>query len=156
MPGSSRTSCSTGRRSTPRTATRSSPSPGLWSHDPPMIAPTVLLVEDGPDLGPLLRDTMEEWEHRAILARTAAEALEVLGREPVSLILLDHELPDMSAPDLLKVLRSQRRQIPPVVLMTARQRPGTDGEWPELVDVLRKPFELSELAGVLERRLPRR
>jgi DNA-binding response OmpR family regulator len=116
----------------------------------------VLLVEDGQDLGPLLRDTMEEWEHRAVLARTAAEAMEVLDREPVSLILLDHELPDMSGRELLEALRSQHRLIPPVVLMTARLQPGTEGHWPELVDVLRKPFELSELAGVLERRLPRR
>ena len=118
--------------------------------------PTVLLVEDGQDLGPLLRDTMEEWEHRAVLARSAAEALEALAREPVSLILLDHELPDMSGPQLLERLRSQQRKIPPVVLMTARQQPGTHGDWPELVDVLRKPFELSDLAAVLQRHLPRR
>ena len=42
---------------------------------------TVLLVEDAQDLGPLLLETLEEWNHRALLARTAAEALEVLTRE---------------------------------------------------------------------------
>ena len=117
---------------------------------------TVLLVEDSQDLGPLLQETLEEWNHRAVLARTGAEAMEVLAREPVSLMLLDHELPDMVAPELLEALRSQSRPIPPVVLMTARLRPGTEETWPELVDVLRKPFELADLAAVLRRRLPSR
>lgn len=119
-------------------------------------AHTVLLVEDSQDLGPLLQETIEEWNHRTLLARTGAEAMDLLAREPVGLMLLDHELPDMAAPQLLETLRSQSRPIPPVVLMTARLRPGTDETWPELVDVLRKPFDLAELAAVLQRRLPSR
>jgi DNA-binding response OmpR family regulator len=117
---------------------------------------TVLLVEDAQDLGPLLQETLEEWNHRALLARTAAEALEVLAREPVALMLLDHQLPDMSAPELLNVLRSERRSIPPVVLMTAWLQPEADEHLPELVEVLRKPFDLSDLGAVLRRHLPRR
>ena len=116
---------------------------------------TVLLVEDAQDLGPLLQETLEEWNHRAVLARTAAEAMEVLAREPVALMLLDHQLPDMSAPELLAVLRSERRTIPPVVLMTAWPSPQTE-DWLEIVDVLRKPFDLSDLGAVLKRYLPRR
>jgi DNA-binding response OmpR family regulator len=117
---------------------------------------TVLLVEDAQDLGPLLRETLEEWSHHALLAQTGAEAIDVLGREPVALVLLDHELPDMTAPELLQELRSQNRAIPPVVLMTAWQHTEADGPSPELVEVLHKPFDLSELAAVLKRHLPRR
>jgi two-component system KDP operon response regulator KdpE len=117
---------------------------------------TVLLVEDAPDLGPLLQETLEEWNHRALLARTAAEAMEVLAREPVALMLLDHQLPDMSAPELLSVLRSERRSIPPVVLMTAWLQPEPHEQLPELVGVLRKPFDLSDLRAVVRRHLPRR
>jgi DNA-binding response OmpR family regulator len=116
---------------------------------------TVLLVEDAQDLGPLLRETLEEWSHRAVLAQTGAEAMDVLAREPVALVLLDHELPDMTAPELLGALRSQNRAIPPVVLMTAWQHPETEGS-PEVVEVLHKPFDLSDLAAVLKRHLPRR
>ena len=117
---------------------------------------TVLLVEDAQDLGPLLQETLEEWNHRALLARTAAEAMEFLTREPVALMLLDHQLPDMSAPELLNVLRSERRSIPPVVLMTAWLQPESDEQLPELVEVLRKPFDLSDLGAVLRRHLPHR
>jgi DNA-binding response OmpR family regulator len=118
-------------------------------------ARTILLVEDSKDLGPLLRETLEEWGHRAVLAQTAAQAMETLTREPVGLVLLDHELPDMTAPELLTELRAQRRSIPPVVLMTAWPSPQTE-DWLEIVDVLRKPFDLSDLAAVLKRHLPHR
>jgi DNA-binding response OmpR family regulator len=118
----------------------------------------VLLVEDGPDLGPLLRETVEEWNHRALLARTGAEALEMLGRESVALVLLDHELPDMTGIELLETLRSRGRSIPPVVLMGAGRwvGPGPEQKAAEVVEVLPKPFDLRELATLLERRLPRR
>lgn len=118
-------------------------------------AETVLLVEDAQDLGPLLVETLEEWKHRALLARTGAEAMNLLAREPVGLVLLDHELPDMTGPELLDRLRSQNRPIPPVVLMTA-WRPESTARSPELVEVLQKPFDLSELGAVLKRHLPRR
>ncbi|HEY1334116.1 MAG TPA: response regulator [Myxococcaceae bacterium] len=118
-------------------------------------ADTVLLVEDAQDLGSLLQETLEDWSHRSVLAQTAAEAIEILAREPVGLMLLDHQLPDMTAPELLATLRAQRRAIPPVVLMTAWPRPRTEQDWPELVDVLRKPFDLADLAAVLKRHLPR-
>jgi CheY-like chemotaxis protein len=89
-----------------------------------------------------------------VLARTGAEAMELLAREPVGLILLDHELPDMTAPDLLEALRPQNRPIPPVLLMTAGLSPANAETWPELVDVLPKQFDLADLAAVLRRRLP--
>ena len=122
-----------------------------------MIQPaeTVLLVEDAQDLGPLLVETLQEWKHRAVLARTGAEALDLLAREQIALVLLDHQLPDMTAPELLETLRSQNRPIPPVVLMTA-WRPETPARAPELVEVLLKPFDLSDLGAVLKRHLPRR
>ena len=113
-----------------------------------------MLVEDGQDLGPLLRDTIEGWDRRALLARTGVEALQLLAREVVSLVLLDHDLPDMSGLEVLDQLRSQQRTIPPVVLMTAGNAPPAGV--PEVVEVLRKPFELTELSALLDRRVPRR
>lgn len=116
---------------------------------------SILVVEDGPDLGMLLRETLVDMNRHAVLARTGGEALEILAREPVSLLLLDWDLSDMSAPELLQRLRATGRAIPPVVLMSGRGRSREELPWPELVEVLRKPFELSELADLLERRLPR-
>jgi hypothetical protein len=38
--------------------------------------------------------------------------------------------------------------------MTAWEHPESDGTTPELVEVLQKPFDLADLAGVLKRHLP--
>lgn len=117
---------------------------------------TVLLVEDAPDLGPLLRETLEEWGYSALLGRSVAEAWACSRRTRCRLVLLDQELPDMSGTERVERLRSEQRAVPPVVLVTAGPRPGEGTRWPEVVQLLRKPFELAELAALLERHLVRR
>jgi len=74
----------------------------------------------------------------------------------VRLVLLDWQLADMSAAQLLDQLRSEARLVPPVVLMTARQSSALEIRWPEVVGMLQKPFDLAELARVLEQHLPHR
>ncbi len=115
---------------------------------------SILVVEDGPDLGMLLREALADMNRRAVLATTGGEALSILAREPVSLLLLDWDLSDMSAPELLERLRATAQAIPPVVLMSGRERTVEELRWPELVEVLRKPFELTQLSDLIERRLP--
>ncbi len=115
---------------------------------------SILVVEDGPDLGMLLREALADMNRRAVLATTGSEALSILAREPVSLLLLDWDLSDMSAPELLERLRATAQAIPPVVLMSGRDRTAEELRWPELVEVLRKPFELTQLSDLLQRRLP--
>lgn len=115
---------------------------------------SILVVEDGPDLGMLLREALADMNRRAVLATTGSEALSILAREPVSLLLLDWDLSDMSAPEFLERLRATAQAIPPVVLMSGRDRTPEELRWPELVEVLRKPFELVQLSDVVQRRLP--
>ena len=119
-------------------------------------APPILLVEDGPELGLVLQETIEEWGRRVLLVPSGSEAMQVLAQQPVTLLLLDWELADMSAAELLDRLRSETRSIPPVVLMTGGSRSALEVRWPEVVAMLQKPFDLAELAGVLERHVPRR
>lgn len=116
----------------------------------------ILLVEDELDLGLVLQETIEEWDYRVLLVPSGAEATRVLGEQVVGLLLLDWQLADMPASQLLDGLRSETRTIPPVVLMTAGQSSALEIRWPEVVAKLQKPFELAELARILERHLPRR
>jgi DNA-binding response OmpR family regulator len=134
-----------------RGAPRRYGSPGTFMTTPQQ---SILVVEDGPDLGMLLREALLDMNRRAVLARTGSEALDILAREPVSLLLLDWDLSDMLAPQLLERLRASALAIPPVVLMSGLDRSAEELRWPELVEVLRKPFELSQLSDVLQRRLP--
>ena len=116
----------------------------------------ILLAEDEPELGAVLRETIEEWDRPVLLVPSGSAVIQVLGKRSVALLLLDWELSDMSAAELLDRLRSEAQPIPPVVLMTAGFASALDIRWPEVVGVLQKPFDLAELARTLERHLPRR
>ncbi|HET6983654.1 MAG TPA: response regulator [Myxococcaceae bacterium] len=116
----------------------------------------ILLVEDEPELGLVLQETIEEWDRRVLLVPSGSEAMRVLAEVPVGLLLLDWQLADMSGAELLDRLRSEKRPIPPVVLMTAGTRSALDVRWPEVVALLQKPFELVDLSRLLEKTLPRR
>jgi DNA-binding response OmpR family regulator len=116
----------------------------------------ILLVEDEAELGLVLQETIEEWDYRVLLVPSGGEAMRVLAGQPVALLLLDWQLADMSASQLLDRLRSEARPIPPVVLMTAGQSSALEVRWPEVVAMLQKPFDLADLVRILERHLPRR
>ncbi|HET9036233.1 MAG TPA: response regulator [Myxococcaceae bacterium] len=116
----------------------------------------ILLVEDEAELGLVLQETIEEWDYRVLLVPSGGEAMRVLAEQPVGLLLLDWHLADSSGSELLDRLRSENRPIPPVVLMTAAQSSALEIRWPEVVAMLQKPFDLADLAGILERHLPRR
>ena len=113
---------------------------------------TILVVEDDRPLMDALVTTLESAGFNVLAARDGAEALEVLERTDVDLVVSDVEMRPVDGRELLKRLRG-RQSPPPVLLMTAY---GTidqavaamrDGA----VDYLVKPFEAEEL----ERRVTR-
>ena len=65
-----------------------------------------------------LQKVFERESLRALTARGGAEALEILRREPVSILLTDLVMPGMSGLDLLKASRSISPETE-TILMTA-------------------------------------
>src|SRR5688572_4780733 len=59
-------------------------------------APTVLVVDDEPGIVDSLQKVFERESLRVLTARGGAEALEVLRKEPVSVVLTDLVMPGMS------------------------------------------------------------
>jgi two-component system response regulator HydG len=80
--------------------------------------PTVLVVDDEPGIVDSLQKVFERESLRVLPARSGAEALEILRREPVSVILTDLMMPGMSGLDLLKASRSVSPETE-TILMTA-------------------------------------
>jgi len=81
-------------------------------------APTILVVDDEPGIVDSLRKVFERESLRVVTARNGAEALEVLRKTSVAVMLTDLMMPGMSGLDLLRA----SRQISPeteTVLMTA-------------------------------------
>jgi PAS domain S-box-containing protein len=90
-----------------------------------MIAPeTVLVLEDEPTVALLERRRLERAGFRVELAAPAADALEILARQPIALIVLDYNLPDANGLELHQALKSAGREIP-VIIVTGCEREST-------------------------------
>ncbi|HZQ02753.1 MAG TPA: response regulator transcription factor [Gaiellaceae bacterium] len=108
---------------------------------------TVLLVEDEPSVGELVRSYLTRDGYRVIWVRSGEEALVELDRHPIRMVVLDIGLPGIDGFDVCREIRS-RSQVP-ILMLTARD------EEPDRVvglevgadDYLTKPFSPRELTA---------
>ena len=66
---------------------------------------TILVVDDEPDIGELLRDFLEAQGYAVRIAPDAAAAWTLLEQEPIDILLLEVMLPDRIGFDLLRQVR---------------------------------------------------
>jgi len=111
------------------------------------MAGTVLLVEDEPSVGELVRGYLTRDGYRVIWVRSGDDALVELERHQVRLVLLDIGLPGKDGFDVCRDIRA-RSQVP-IVMLTAR-----DEEPDRIVglevgadDYVTKPFSPRELVA---------
>jgi two-component system, OmpR family, alkaline phosphatase synthesis response regulator PhoP len=111
------------------------------------MAGTILLVEDEPSVGELVRGYLTRDGYQVIWVRSGEEALVELDRHPVRLVLLDIGLPGKDGFEVCREMR--RRSEVPIVMLTAR-----DEEPDRIVglevgadDYLTKPFSPRELVA---------
>jgi DNA-binding response OmpR family regulator len=108
---------------------------------------TVLLVEDEPSVGELVRGYLSRDGFRVIWVRSGEEALAELERRPVRLVVLDIGLPGIDGFDVCRKMRLKSEV--PILMLTAR-----DEEPDRLVglelgadDYVTKPFSPRELVA---------
>jgi len=112
----------------------------------------ILVVEDDPNLREAICDTLELSGRSFLAVDGGAAALEVLGKQPVSIVLSDVRMMPMDGIELLKAVR-QRHPHLPVVLMTAYAEVGRAVEAMRAgaCDFLLKPFEPKALLAHIEK-----
>ena len=111
------------------------------------MAGTVLLVEDEPSVGELVRAYLTRDGYRVIWVRSGEDALTELDRHPVRMVLLDIGLPGKDGFDICREIRA-KSQVP-ILMLTARD------EEPDRIiglevgadDYLTKPFSPRELVA---------
>ena len=106
---------------------------------------TILLVEDEASMR-LLTCAKLKHQFTIICAKDGVEALELLERQPVDLIIADVMMPRMDGYTLVQTLRDQGNGIP-VLLLTAKQsfEDKRRGFSSGVDDYMTKPFDTSEL-----------
>lgn len=87
----------------------------------PEAPPTVLLVDDEPDLLELLQYALEKEGFRVLTARDGADALTIAEAEVPDLFVLDIMMPRLDGIELTERIReSARLRLTPILMLTAR------------------------------------
>jgi DNA-binding NtrC family response regulator len=116
------------------------------------MLPTILIVDDDPQIRKFCRITLEAFGYSAREAGDGREALVIVGSSVVDLILLDLCMPDMDGLECLKALRAESPQLKVitmsgfmhgVLLPAARHLGGTA--------TLAKPFSPDALLSLVGR-----
>jgi DNA-binding response OmpR family regulator len=112
-------------------------------------AATVLLAEDDPDVGDLVRHVLEADGYRVELARDGAEALERFEACCPDLVVLDIMMPRLTGFEVLSRLRDleEEGRSVPVLILSARasQEDIVKGFDLGVSDYVTKPFMIGEL-----------
>jgi two-component system chemotaxis response regulator CheY len=80
----------------------------------------VLIVDDSPTIRKMVRASLRTLPATFVEAANGLEAIEQIALGPISLIVLDLNMPDMHGVDVLKFVRSHKtcRDVPVIVLTT--------------------------------------
>jgi two-component system KDP operon response regulator KdpE len=115
----------------------------------------ILVVDDDPQIRRVMRATLVSHGYEVTEARDGQAALEVIGREPPNLVLLDMNMPGMGGLDTCRALRTASDV--PVIILTVRESEkdkvaaldaGAD-------DYVTKPFGIEELLARIRAALRR-
>jgi DNA-binding response OmpR family regulator len=126
------------------------------SHTAPMTRPTqgratppLLLVEDDPELGPLMADVLGE-DYAVTLVRDGDAGLRTGTTGDFEAIVLDRRLPGKDGVDAVRALR-RAGVVTPVLMLTAlgAVKDRVEGLDAGADDYLVKPFDFAELAARL-------
>jgi CheY-like chemotaxis protein len=106
----------------------------------------VLLVDDAYEDAALLAVLLAPVEATVLVARSAEEALGMLDRQVVDVVVTDLNMPDASGLDLTREL-GRRDNAPAVIVMTGSQSPKDEESARKLgaVAYLRKPVDVDHL-----------
>jgi len=113
---------------------------------------SVLVVDDEPSIGKLLKKELSTPSRLVSAAETAHQAREMLRRNTYEVVVLDLRLPDADGLDLLVEIRQHSPDVE-VILITGHGAIDSAVEAMKLgaYDYITKPFNLEELELVVER-----
>lgn len=119
--------------------------------------PTVLLVDDDATVRQFAKFVLETEQYHVVEAGNGREALEyIAGGKPVSLVVLDLDMPEMNGGEVLQAVRANPATMAlPIIVLTASERSEAQVmDW-GADDYIRKPFEpqrfLARVKAVLRR-----
>ncbi len=106
----------------------------------------VLLVEDDPNLGSLLKEYLEAKEYSTVLATNGKQGYNLFSKDKFSICILDVMMPIKDGFTLAKEIRAIDNNVP-IVFLTAKsmKEDAIEGFSVGADDYITKPFSMEEL-----------
>ena len=123
----------------------------MWVH-----SPSLLITDDDPDFRETLRFVFQPQGFRTLLAGDGEEALEIVRKEEVHLLLLDMHMPKLTGLETLRLVK-QFKALLPCILLSAHwdERLLEEVRRARAFSVLSKPVSLGQLTGAVRQALER-
>jgi len=117
-----------------------------------LVTPSLLITDDDRDFRETLGGVFESRGYHTILAGDGQEALELLERNPVHLLLLDMHMPRLTGLETIRRLREMHVALPCILLSAAMdQAIEKEARAAEAYEVLGKPVRLPDITGIVGR-----
>ncbi|MGZ3657231.1 MAG: response regulator [Bdellovibrionota bacterium] len=117
-------------------------------HNPRLQNTKILIAEDAPEIREMLTFILSEIQGAEVAtAINGKEAVEMAGRVPFDLILMDLTMPEMDGPTATKAIRRTGSTVP---ILALSGRLLQEGECPEGFDGhIPKPFDISNMLNLV-------
>ncbi len=114
----------------------------------------VIVIDDEPGIRTMIQFELSAKEFDVVIASSGMEALKVLEKEPVDLVITDMRMPVMDGLDTAFAIKKLDANVP-IILMTGYVEDRVEKVL-ELKNVkfLQKPFSLDELMEIVETTFP--
>ncbi|MBI9068802.1 MAG: response regulator [Salinivirgaceae bacterium] len=119
--------------------------------------PNILLVDDSSTNNLLLESALKDLNFIVTSAVSGEEALSILNKKAIDLVLLDIMMPGMSGYDVLELMiKDDKLDKIPVILVTARNKLEEEKKAQELgaADYFEKPLILDKLISRIKELIP--
>lgn len=114
--------------------------------------PTVLVVDDDPDIRAALVDLVSEFGFRTVGAFDGVDALARIDEVHPDVVVLDNRMPRMTGTECVRELRSRGNDVP-IVLMTAAREVEELARSIGVRWFIGKPFGVEQLVEAIRRAL---
>ncbi|MFV2057227.1 MAG: ATP-binding protein, partial [Thiohalomonadales bacterium] len=115
------------------------------------ISPLILIVDDNADIRALITNKLKATGFRTIAANSGKQALGLVDRHPIELIITDWMMPIMTGPEMIKLIKNDPdKKTIPIILLTARgeDENRTEGIIAGADGYISKPFDSIELVSM--------
>ena len=122
------------------------------------MKPKILLVDDEPNITQALTKRLRHEEYEIFSAPTTEEALQILAREPIDVVVADEQMPGMTGSELQAVVCREYPDTVRIILtgqanMEAAIRAINEGK---IYHFLEKPCDAEQIAAIICQALQQR